>query len=123
MVVTYREKAALLRAMKQFVQGRADGPFRKKATKVQVRYFKGVVDLFLSHRREIHHPHPRIAVSLALMMVVGTLHELVVWPKEKKHWKGLLPKDDQALKQELTRVFLSCLGVEANPAGHAGSVE
>ena len=33
MVVTYREKAALLRAMKQFVQGRADGPFRKRLLK------------------------------------------------------------------------------------------
>jgi AcrR family transcriptional regulator len=122
MVVTYRAKASLLRAMKQFVQSRANTSFTKKVCKLEVSYFERVVELFLSHRDEIHHPEPRIAVSMALMMVVGTLFQLVVFPTDLKAWKGLLPKDDKALKQELTRAFLSYLGVEAqspNP-GNAG---
>jgi AcrR family transcriptional regulator len=113
MVVTYRSKAALLRAMKQFAQGRQNTPFAKKACKLEVSYFGRVVDVFLTHREEIRHPDPRIAVSTGLMMVVGTLFQLIVFPTAGlKEWKGLLPKDDQALKVELTRAFLSYLGVE-----------
>jgi AcrR family transcriptional regulator len=122
MVVTYRANAALLRAMRQFVQGRAHTAFWKKVSKLELRHFEQVVELFLSHRREIRHPHPRTAISLALMMVVSTLYELVVWPTDLKLWKGLLPKDDQALKQELTRAFLSYLGVEADPVAHAATM-
>jgi AcrR family transcriptional regulator len=116
MVLTYRTKAPLLRAMKQFAQSRSNTPFAKKACKLEVSYFERVVDVFMTHRDEIHHPNPRTAVSMALMMVVGTLFELVVFPTDLKAWKHLLPKDDQALKQELTRAFLSYLGVENRPA-------
>lgn len=112
MVVTYRSKAPLLRAMKQFSQARQGTAFVKKACKLEVTFFERLVDLFLTHRQEIRHPDPRIAVSMALMMVVGTLFQLVVFPTELKLWKGLLPKDDQALKKELTRAFLNYLGVE-----------
>jgi hypothetical protein len=52
-----------------------------------------------------------MAVSLGLMMVISTLYEIVVMPPTIKDWKGLLPKDDQALKRELTRAFLSYLEV------------
>ena len=48
-------------------------------------------------------------------MVNGTLWEVVVNPGDIKLWKGLLPKDDRTLKAELTRAFLSYLGVERKP--------
>jgi hypothetical protein len=51
-----------------------------------------------------------MAVSLGMMMVISTLHELVVEVSDAKAWKGLLPQDDRALKDELTRSFLSYLG-------------
>jgi len=47
-----------------------------------------------------------------MMMVISTLFELVANPTDMTVWKGLLPPDDQALKRELTRAFLSYLGVE-----------
>lgn len=112
MVVSYRAKASLLRAMRQFVQSRTDTPFGRKVSTVDVRYFKRVVDVFMTHRKEIRHPYPRVAVSFALKMVAGTLFQLVVLPTDMSAWKGLLPKDDHALKQELVRAFLSYLGVE-----------
>jgi AcrR family transcriptional regulator len=111
MVVTYRANAALLRALRQFVQTRANTPFLKKAGKLEVRSYERLVDLFLAERKDIRHPDPRIAVSLGLMMVISTLYELVVMPNSVVDWKGLLPKDDQALKRELTRAFLSYLEV------------
>jgi hypothetical protein len=46
------------------------------------------------------------------MMVSSTLFDWVVMPLDVGAWKSSLPKDDQALKRELTRAFLSYLGVE-----------
>jgi hypothetical protein len=66
----------------------------------------------VSSRGEIKHPNPRAAVGLAVVMTVGALWELVVSPVDRKVWKGLIPDDDQTLKRELTRSFLSYLGVE-----------
>lgn len=112
MVVTYRANAALLRAFRHFVQGRMDSEFAKQATKLEIRSFERVVELVLASRKDIRHPDPRLAVSLGLMMIVSTLYELVVLPASARDWKGLLPKDDQELKRELTRAFLGYLEVE-----------
>jgi len=112
MVVSYRANAALIRAMRQFVKGRANTAFWNKACKLEVRTYEHLVTLLLTHREDISHPDPRTAISLALMMVVSTLHELVVTETDAKAWKGLLPKDDQALKRELVRAFLNYLGVK-----------
>ena len=116
LVVSYRANAPLIRALRQFVQGRANTAFVKKAGKMEVRTFERLVNLFLADRKDIRHPNPRIAVSLGLMMVISTLHEFVVMPVTVVDWKGLLPKDDQALKRELTRAFLSYLEVDAGRA-------
>ena len=118
--MTYRMNAPLLRAMRQFVQARANSLFWKRATRLEVRSFERAVDLFLAHGRDIHHPEPRAAVSLGMLMVVSALFELVVMPQELGAWKGLLPKDDQVLKRELTRAFLSYLGVRARRSAPAG---
>ena len=121
MVVTYRTNAALLRALRQFVQGRANTAFVKKAGKLEVRTYERFVDLILADRKDIRHPDPRIAVSLGLMMVISTLYEMVVMPTNATDWKGLLPKDDQALKRELTRAFLSYLDVDTKPRTSSGT--
>lgn len=121
-VVGYRARAPLIRAMRQFVQGRAHTAFWKKASRMEIRSYEQLVNLFLTHAEQINHPEPRIAVSMALMMVVSTVFELVVLPTDLAAWKGLIPKDDQALKRELVRAFLSYLGVE-DAAGAAGKME
>lgn len=121
MVTVYRMNAPLLGAMRQFVQGRANTPFATRAGRLEARSFERVVDLFMAHRRHIKHPNPRRAVSLGLMMVISTLYELVVMPMPQgvREWKDLLPRDDQTLKRELVRAFLSYLGVQRNdiPSG------
>jgi AcrR family transcriptional regulator len=114
MVLGYRASAALLRAMRTFVNGKTHTPFWKKACKLEIRAIEHVVELFLAHRKEIKHPDPRMAISMAFMMVVSTLYELVVMPTDLGPLKSFLPKDDQALKRELIRAFLNYLGVEQN---------
>jgi len=114
MVISYRANAALLRAMRQFVQQREGSEFWKKASAHEQRSVRRIVDLFLTHRNEIHHPQPKMAISMALMMVISTLFELVVMPQDLslyEGYKGLWPQDDRAMKKELVRAFLNYLGV------------
>lgn len=115
MVVSYRANAALLRAFRQFTLFRANTEFVKKAARLEIRSIERLVDLVLAGRRGIRHPNPRLAVSLGLMMIVSTLYDFVVMPVGGVDWKDLMPKDDQALKRELTRAFLSYLDVETGP--------
>jgi AcrR family transcriptional regulator len=122
MMLGYRARAPLIRAMRQFVHSRAHTPFWRKASRQEVQTYQHMVDLFMTHAGRINHPEPRIAISMALMMVASTVYELVVLPTDPARWKGLLPKDDQALKRELVRAFLNYLGVEDAP-GAAGKME
>lgn len=117
MVLGYRVNAPLLRATRMFVQSRANTSFWKKACKLEVQAFEHVLELFLAHRKQITHPDPRTAVSMGLMMVISTLFEVVVMPTDLGPLKNFLPKDDQALKRELVRAFLSYLGVEQKKNG------
>jgi AcrR family transcriptional regulator len=121
MVVSYRANAPLLRALRHFTRLRADTEFAKKAVKLEIRAFEHVLDLVLASRKDIRHPNPRMAVSLGLWMIISTLYEVVVLPTSMKEWKDLLPADDQALKRELTRAFLSYLEVGTQPGARAGA--
>ena len=109
LVVSYRANAGLMRSMRQFARTRADTEFWKKACRLEVRFYERLVGLFLTNAKGIQHPDPKMAVSLGLMMVISTLQELVLDTSEMKVWKGLMPKNDLTLKDELTRAFLSYL--------------
>jgi|SRR5438876_5352208 len=124
MVITYRANAPLLRAIRQFVQGRANTRFGKQASKLEMRSFERVVNLFLAHSKQIKHPDPRAAVSFGMLMIISTLYELVVLPQETQELRalsGLIPKDDQGLRRELTRAFLSYLSSGGGKPGAVGS--
>jgi AcrR family transcriptional regulator len=112
LVVSYRVNASLLRAVRQFLQEKEGSSFWKKASKLEFRTFEYLVSTFVTSGREIKHADPHAAVALGFVMVIGTLWEVVVNPGDVKLWKGLLPKDDRTLKVEITRAFLSYLGVE-----------
>ena len=111
LVVSYRANACLLRAVRQILQDREGSVFWKKAGKLELRTFEHLVAIFVASGA-IKHESPRAAVGLGLMMLIGTLWEVVANPGHIRLWKDLLPKDDKALKGELTRSFLGYLGVE-----------
>jgi AcrR family transcriptional regulator len=113
MVGAYRANAGLLRGMRQFVQQRVNTPFWKRAAELEAAHFQRTVNLFLSYEKEIRHPQPRMAVSLALKMISGTLYQVVVWPAQTKTMQDTLPGNDAALARELTRAFLGYLGSAA----------
>ena len=116
MVVAYRANASLLHAMRLFARTRRGTPFWRKASRFETRAFDRAIDLFLAHRDHIRHPDPRTAVSFALFMLVSSLHQLTEDPPGQGPWKGYIPKDDQGIKRELVRAFLSHLGVESPTA-------
>jgi len=111
LVVSYRANASLLRAVRQILQDKEGTVFWKKAGKLELRTFEHLVAIFVA-TGAIKHESPRAAVGLGLMMLIGTLWEVVVNPGHIRLWKDLLPKDDKTLKGELTRSFLRYLGVE-----------
>lgn len=113
MLVGYRANAGLLRALRQFSQGRFNTPFCKRVAKLEMRNVQHVVELFLLHRDEVKHPDPPLALSFALMTLTSTLVELILADHDLKYWQAVIPKDDQSLKRELLRVFLSYLGKES----------
>lgn len=111
-VTSHRANAGLLRALRQFVRsGRASPAFLRKATRLEVRTYERLLELILANRKDIGHPDPRVAASLGLMMVISTTYDVVVHPSEMPEAKALLPEDDDALRRELTRAFLSYLEV------------
>ena len=111
MLVSYRAYAGLLRALRQFVQGRPDTAFYKKIVKLEFRTYRYLVGLFLEHKKEIKHPQAEKAVSFALMMLTSALTELILVDHNLKNWQAVIPNDERTLKRELVRAFLSYLGV------------
>ena len=113
MLISYRASAGLLRAVRQFVQGRDQTAFYKKVAKTEMRTFQYTMELFLIHRKEIRHRDPEVAVAFALVTLSSTLIELILVDHDLRCWQAVIPKDDQTLKRELLRNFLSHLGIEA----------
>ena len=96
--------------MRQFAHTRPPHtPFWRKATRLEVTGFERIVRMFLAHNGAMRHPDPKTAVPVALMMVIGTLFEVIVMPTDLGPLKRFLP-DDAGLKRELTRAFLNYLG-------------
>jgi AcrR family transcriptional regulator len=111
MLISYRASAGLLRGIRQFVQARPNTAFYRKVVDLEFRSYRYLVELFLTHRKEIKHPNPKRAVSFALMMLSSSLIELILVDHDLSNWQQVIPKDDQSLKRELLRAFLSHLGV------------
>jgi len=112
MLVSYRANAGLLRALRRFAQGRDHTSFYRKVARLEMRTYQYLVELFLVHRKEIKHPDPQMAVSFALMMLASALIELILVDQDMKNWQTVIPRDNESLKRELLRSFLSYLGIE-----------
>ena len=112
MLVSYRANAGLMRALRQFAQGRDHTSFYRKVTRLEMRTYQYLVELFLVHRKQVKHPDPQMAVSFALVMLISALIELILVDHDMKNWQAVIPKDNLSLKRELLRSFLSYLGIE-----------
>ncbi len=91
MLLSYRGNAGLLRALRQFAQGRDHTSFYKKCARLEMRTYQYLVELFLVHRKEVKHPDPQMAVSFALMMLTSSLIELILVDHDMKNWQAVIP--------------------------------
>jgi AcrR family transcriptional regulator len=114
-LIAHRKNAGTLRAMSQFILSHPSTAFKKKAAEISIRSLNRVSDFLLLKKREIRHPRPEEAVPFALTVVGFVLQEIVVYDALPDVPDPRLPKSDADLVRELTRVFLSYLGV-ARPA-------
>ena len=74
-----------------------------------------MVKTFMIWRDQIKHPDPERAVRFAFVMVALVLRELILFDRMRM-FQDILPLDDDMLRQELPRMFLSYLGVEPSNA-------
>jgi hypothetical protein len=68
---------------------------------------------FLAGHRSIAHPKPSLAIELGLRMILSTVQELILFDDRPG---GTQPSDED-LAAELTRAYLSYLGVHDSSKG------
>ena len=111
MIRGYRAGAGLSRAAVEYSEQHWEVGFVRKARASEARSFQRMVDTFLIWRDQIRHPDPERAIRFAFLMVAIALRELILF--ERSHiFAAVFPVNDDSLKQELPRLFLSYLGVE-----------
>jgi AcrR family transcriptional regulator len=113
---SFRKHAGLLRALRDFGKSHPSAAFRRSVDELEVRNFRCIARFVLLRREEIQHPHPELAVNLALMLVGLTIREVLL-DVASQHWNPLLPKNDEALVRELVRAFMAYLNAETTESG------
>lgn len=111
-VLKHRRQSWTANALDQFVLTHPNAAFKKKVSKLNVRTIQRAADFLLLKRKEIKHPDPETAVSLALVQLAFTLQDMILLSSTSEDWSSLLPDDDKRLARELTRSFLNYLGVK-----------
>jgi len=106
-VVSQRTHSKLLREARQFVLSHKNGRFIKKADEIEVRTLRLVTEFMISRRNQIKHPDPALAIPFALMVMSFALMHIIVLDACSNDWISLLPKDDEVLSRELTRLMLA----------------
>lgn len=103
----YRRRRGLLRALVRYARTHPDAEFRRKAQQLNRATLNSVAALLLSHRHEIKHPNPDVAIEFGLLAVASVLQNAVL---EEESVHGL--KMPERLDEELVRLFFRYLGVE-----------
>jgi AcrR family transcriptional regulator len=108
----HRKHSNLLRITRQYVLSHPNARFRKKVHNLEVRSLRRFFAFFSERRKHIRHPDPETAIPLAFVVMGAALMELTDLNMCSEEWVSLLPKNDEELGNELTRVMLSYLGVD-----------
>lgn len=104
----YRRKRGLLRALIRYARTHPDAEFRELARKLNRATLYHVTALMLTHRDEIKHPNPELAIEFGLLAVSSVLHTLIL---EDEPPPGI--RAPERVEEELARMFLRYLGLPA----------
>jgi AcrR family transcriptional regulator len=110
-VQVYHHRRGLIRAF--IVRGSGDHQFAERAGRLSRAISEKLIALLIARRQEITHPDPTLAVDFGLRMTFDTLDQATLyWDIQR----STIKYSPQQLAEELSRAFLSYLGVEMLPA-------
>lgn len=112
LVANYLQKREFLRAMHDYKQ-RADARFRRRLDELNAESTRGIAELLLTRRAEMHHPEPERAMRLGLFAVAATLRAVIQSEESALRPFGIV---EAKLGAEMTRMFLGYLGAEGQPS-------
>ena len=107
LVEVYRRRRGLIRVF--IVRAAGDRQFSDRWATVNVHLATKLGTLLLARRSEMEHPDPATAIEMGLQIVLGTLDMLSLF--DQATWIRMSFADAR-LPRELTRVFLSYLGID-----------
>jgi AcrR family transcriptional regulator len=105
-----RTNAKMLHALRQFVRNSDHRAFKRKATELEKSASAYLLNLLMAYQKQIRHPDPKAALSMAFLALNTTLMELFAEDDTLKHLQDFMPTDDESLVRELKRMFLSYIG-------------
>ncbi|HXW54232.1 MAG TPA: helix-turn-helix domain-containing protein [Candidatus Cybelea sp.] len=111
MIRNFRADAGLSRAAVEYSEQHWDATFVRKTRASEAQSFETMVKTLMIWREQIKHPDPERAIRFGFIMVAVVLRELILFNRMRT-FQEILPLDDEILKEELPRMFLSYLGVE-----------
>jgi hypothetical protein len=111
LVHVYQHKRGLIRAF--IVRGSTDHLFAEKAGRLSRAISEKLIALLMARRDEITHPNPELAVDFGLRMTFDALDQATLYGDIQRSTVKFSPEQ---LAEELSRAFLSYLGVEMSPA-------
>ena len=106
-VHTYHMKRGLIRAF--IVRCSCDDQFAERASRLGRAISEKLSALLMARRDEIKHPDPELAIDFGLRMNFDTLDQATLY---ENFQRSKIKLSQQQLAEELTRAFLSYLGVE-----------
>ncbi len=107
LVHTYHHKRGLMRAF--ILRGSCDDQFAEQASRVGRAISEKLINLLMARRDEIKHPNPELAVDFGLRMIFDTLDQETLYADFQR---TKIKLSQEQLAEELSRTFLSYLGVE-----------
>jgi AcrR family transcriptional regulator len=108
LVETYSKQTGLLRSLNLKARLYDDPRFKKREQRAWTELFPKLQTSLLSRREEITHPDPDLATRLGFQQMFFTMREILLWEPLREN----LPYEKESLIKELTRSYLSYLGIK-----------
>jgi AcrR family transcriptional regulator len=111
LVHVYHHKRGLIRAF--IARCSCDPLFAERGSRVGREISAKMLDLLADRHHEIKHPHAELAIDFGLRMIFDTLDHETMYSDFQR---SKIPLSREQLSEELSRAFLSYLGVAMPPA-------
>ncbi|HEY1773919.1 MAG TPA: TetR/AcrR family transcriptional regulator [Gammaproteobacteria bacterium] len=103
----FRQAGQLLGALQQFMDTDGDSKFRQAARRIVEGNLKMIFQVMLTHRKEIAHEDPELAVRIAVLTTTNAIETNFFKPHTA--WRALQPMTEKTLMDELTRALVAYL--------------